>query len=65
MQQSHEGQDAALAPVVGTHHEGDVLDADDEQDGPDDQRDDADDVVAAGYGGVVIDREDGLHGVEG
>ena len=53
-QQGDEGHDAALAVVVGTHHEGDVGERDDEHDRPEDQRHDAVDVVGVERNGVRI-----------
>ena len=49
-----EGHDAALAVVVGTHHEAHVGERDDEHDRPEDQGDDAVDVVGVERHGVGI-----------
>jgi hypothetical protein len=43
--QRHEGQYAAFAPVVGAHHDQDVLQRDDDDQCPGDQRQDAQDIV--------------------
>ena len=44
--QRHQRQDAAFALVVGPEHDQDVLDRDDQDQRPQDQRQDAEDVVA-------------------
>ena len=61
--QDHQGQDAALAAVVGAHDEQDVLDRDDQHQRPEDQRQQAEDLPLGG--GVAVQQvEAGLEGVE-
>src|SRR4029079_11077167 len=46
--EGHQGEDAAFAAVVGPHDEEQVLDGDDEEEGPEDEREDAEDVPRGG-----------------
>ena len=57
-------QDAALAVVVGAHDEEDELDRDDQRDRPEDERDDAEDVLFGRLHRAVVGGEDGLQRVE-
>ena len=50
LRQRHEGQDAALALVVGLHQVQDIFRGDDDQQRPDNERDDADDFRRAERG---------------
>jgi hypothetical protein len=59
------GQDAPFTLVVGTHQEDDVLDRDDQDQGPDEQRCDAEHGLAQICGGIGHDCAQRLaHGVE-
>ena len=62
--QGDQGEDAALAVVVGAHDEDDELDRDDQRDRPEDERDDAVDVGFGRLHRVVVGGEDGLQGVQ-
>ena len=57
-------QDAALAFVVGAHDEEDELDRDDQRDRPEDERDDAEDVLFGRLDRAVVGGEEGLQRVE-
>ena len=48
----HQGQDAALAVIVGAEHEDQVLDGDDEDQRPGDEREDAEDIGRGRRDGV-------------
>ncbi len=61
--QGEEGEHASLAPVVGAQDEGDVLDADDEDQRPDDEGEEAEDVRLVRRE-PVFGLERLLHGVE-
>ena len=64
-QQRDERHDAALAVVVGAHHERDVGQRDDDHHRPEDQRDDAEHVLRADRHRVGVARvEDRLEGVD-
>ena len=64
-QQGDERHDAALAVVVGAHHERDVGERDDDHDRPEDQRHDAVDVVRVDrYGVRIAGVEHRLNGVD-
>ena len=57
----HEREHATFAFVVGAQHDGDILDADHERDGPEDQRQDAEDVLE----GTGVQARHGEHRSEG
>ena len=64
-QQRDERHDAALAVVVGAHHQGHVGQRDDDHHRPENQRHDAVHIVRADRHGVrVVGVEDGLDGVD-
>src|SRR5581483_9598568 len=43
----HQREDASLSAVVGAHDEDEILERDDDRQRPEDQREDADDVLAS------------------
>src|SRR5207253_6009925 len=51
--QRHQGQDSALAAIVGAHHQHEVFDRDDDDERPEDQREDAQDVLRRWDHGVM------------
>ena len=53
-QEGEQGENAPLAPIVRAQDEDDVLDADDEDERPDDQREDADDVRRGRHDAVLL-----------
>ena len=61
--QRHEGQDSPLAVVVGSHDDRQVLHADDEDQRPDEEREDAEDILP-GHRHRVRSEEALLEGVE-
>jgi hypothetical protein len=65
LHQGHEGHDAALALVVGAHDEGGVFHRHHPHQGPEDQGQDAQDVVRGDGHRMVGAAEHLLHGVEG
>jgi hypothetical protein len=52
MEQGEQGHDAALTPIVRPHDEDQVLEGDDEVERPEDQREDAENVLPGRYHAV-------------
>ncbi len=60
-----EGEDAALTVVVGLHGDEHVLDGGQQRDGPDHQRQRADDEGLVGLTDAAVPLQDGFHHVHG
>ena len=61
-QERHQGEDAALAVVIDGHGDGDVFDRRDQEQGPDHQRQDAEDALRCGVAVEIV--EGGFQRVE-
>ena len=63
MRERHQGEDAALPAIVGAHDEGHVLDRDDDDQRPEEQRQAAVDIGSVDRN-LVIPGEDFLHRIK-
>jgi hypothetical protein len=64
MNEGGQRQDAALAVVVGAHHEDQILDADDDHQRPEDEREHPEDVVGSHHNAVTVAAEGLAHGIQ-